>query len=162
MAVTADGKIAKDAKHFPDWTSREDKQIFYKMSMKAGVVIMGGRTFETFSRPLDGRLNVIITDENKYKPQAKVMIFYKKSPRFVKNTLTRIGYKKAILGGGAFINGFFLKAKAVDEIIVIVAPKIFGKGLSLTEGFDFDINLKLLKTYKINNDSVLLHYKIIY
>jgi riboflavin biosynthesis pyrimidine reductase len=73
-----------------------------------------------------------------------------------------MGYKKAILGGGAFINGLFLKDKLVDEIIIIIAPKFFGEGLSLSNGFDFNYDLKLLETYKINKDSVLLRYKILY
>ena len=29
MAVTADGKIARNSSHFPDWTSKEDKKVFF-------------------------------------------------------------------------------------------------------------------------------------
>lgn len=163
MATTVDGKIAKDAKHFPDWTSKEDKQFFAKESKKAGVVIMGGKTFDTFPRPLKERLNAIVTIDKGYENiKNSVKIYYKKSPKFVKNNLAKMGYKKAILGGGAFINGLFLKNKLVDEMIIIVAPKFFGEGLSLTSGVDFNYDLKLLDTYKINKDSVLLRYKILY
>lgn len=163
MAVTADGKIAKDSGHFPDWTSREDKKFFARESKKAGAVIMGGKTFDTFPAPLKDRLNAIVTIDKGYKDiPGKVKVYYKKSPKFIKKDLARLGYKRAILGGGAFINGLFLKNKLVDEMIIIVAPKFFGEGLCLTEGFDFDYNLKLLDTCKINNDSVLLHYKILY
>lgn len=163
MAVTADGKIAKDSKHFPNWTSKEDKIFFAKESKKSGVVIMGGKTFDTFPAPLKDRLNAIVTIDKGYKNiPGKVKIYYKKSPKFVKKDLEKMKYGKAILGGGAFINGLFLKDKLVDEMIVIIAPKLFGKGLGLIEGFDFDYNLKLLDTYKINKDSVLLRYKILY
>lgn len=31
MAMTVDGKIAKTADHFPDWTSKEDKKLFAKI-----------------------------------------------------------------------------------------------------------------------------------
>lgn len=163
MATTVDGKIAKTATHFPDWTSKEDKQFFAKESKKAGVVIMGGKTFDTFPRPLKERLNAVITVDKGYENiKDSVKIYYKKSPKFVKKDLEKMGYKKAILGGGAFINGLFLKNKLVDEIIIIVAPKFFGEGLSLSSGFDFNYGLKLLDTYKINKDSVLLKYKILY
>ena len=163
MAVTADGKIAKDSNHFPDWTSREDKQFFARESKKAGAVIVGGKTFDTFPAPLKDRLNVIVTADKGYKNiPDEVKIYYKKSPAFIKKDLAEMGFKKAILGGGAFINGLFLKNKAVDEIIIIIAPKLFGKGLSLVEYFDLDYNLKLLETYKINDDSVLLKYKVLY
>lgn len=163
MAVTVDGKIAKDSKHFPDWTSKEDKQFFARESKKAKVVILGGKTFDTFPAPLKDRLNAVVTIDKGYKSvPGKVRVYYKKSLKFVKQDLEKLGYKKAILGGGAFINGLFLKQKLVDEIIVIVAPKLFGKGLGLVEGFDFDYNLKLLDTYKINKNSVLLKYKVLY
>ncbi len=159
MAVTADGKIAKDSNHFPDWTSKEDKIFFAKESKKAGVVIFGGKTFDTFPAPLKDRLNVIVTIDKGYKNiPGKVKVYYKKSPKFIKNDLEKIGYKRIIL-----INGLFLKDKLVDEMIIIIAPKFFGKGLSLvSENFDFDFDLKLIETYKINKDSVLLHYKILY
>lgn len=163
MAVTVDGKIAKNSKHFPNWTSKEDKNFFAKESKKAGVIIMGGKTFDTFSKPLKERLNVVVTVDKGYKNiKGSVKVYYKKSPNFIKKDLEKMGYKKAILGGGAFINGLFLKNKLVDEIIIIIAPKFFGEGLSLTSGFDFDYNLKLLDVYKINDNSVLLKYKVLY
>lgn len=165
MAVTADGKIAKDAKHFPDWTAKEDKKFFKEASMKAGVAIFGGRTFNTFPAPLPNRLNVVVTAEKGYKNiPGKVKVYYKKSPKFIKKDLEKMGFKSAILGGGAFINGLFLKNKIVDEMIIIIAPKLFGQGMSLIEGkdFDFNYNLKLMDTYKINEDSILVKYKILY
>lgn len=163
MAVTADGKIAKSSNHFPDWTSKEDKKFFSKESKKAGVVIFGGKTFDTFPAPLKDRLNAVVTVDKGYKDiPGQVKVYYKKTPKFVKKDLEQSGYKKAVLGGGAFINALFLKDKLVDEIIIIIAPKLFGKGLGLTEGFDFDFNLKLSETYKINDDSVLLRYKVLY
>ncbi|MDD5589587.1 MAG: dihydrofolate reductase family protein [Candidatus Portnoybacteria bacterium] len=164
MATTVDGRIGKDSKHFPDWTSREDKKIFASESKKAGVVIMGGRTFDTFPAPLKERLNVVLTSDKERKEiPGQVKIYRKKSPKFIKEDLENKGFKKAILGGGAFVNGLFLKKKLVDEIIIIIAPKLFGKGLSLIDDrFDFDYKLKLLETNKINEDSVLLKYKILY
>jgi dihydrofolate reductase len=163
MAMTADGKIAKDSNHFPDWTSKEDKQFFAKESKKAGAVIFGGKTFDTFPGPLKDRLNVVVTVDEGYKSiPEKVKVYFKKSAKFVKKDLEKMGYKKVILGGGAFINGLFLKEKLVDGMIIIVAPKLFGKGLGLIEGFDFNYNLKLIETYKINKDSVLLRYKVLY
>lgn len=163
MAVTVDGKIAKNSSHFPDWTSREDKKFFALISKKAGAVIMGGKTFDTFPAPLKDRLNVVVTADKGYKNiPGQVKVYYKKSPRCIKKELEKAGYKKAILGGGSFINGLFLRSKVVEEMIIIVAPKLFGTGLGLIGDFDFDYNLKLLETYKINKDSVLLRYKILY
>ena len=63
MAMTADGKIAKNSDHFPDWTSKEDKKYFAAVTKERGVVIFGESTFKTFPRPLPGRLNVVFTLE---------------------------------------------------------------------------------------------------
>ena len=63
MAETLDGKIAKTSNHFPDWTSREDKKFFQRVSKEIGVMIMGDKTFATFPAPLPGRLHVVFTLE---------------------------------------------------------------------------------------------------
>lgn len=159
MAMTLDGKIAKNSDHFPDWTSREDKQLFQKISKEAGVVIMGDKTFATFPLPLKNRLNVVFT-LNESPKEIQDVKWVKGEPEKVLAELEKEGYKSAILGGGAFINGIFLGKNLIDEIIVTVEPKIFGEGLSLFRG-DFYVNLKLASCEKINDDSVVLRYKVI-
>jgi dihydrofolate reductase len=159
MAVTLDGKIAKSSDHFPDWTSREDKQLFQKISKEAGVVIMGEKTFATFPFPLKDRLNVVFTLEKNPK-EAPGVKWVTGDPEEVVKELEAMGHNSAILGGGAFINGLFLEKNLVDEIIVTIEPKIFGEGLGLFRG-DFNVNLKLTSCEKINDDSVVLKYKVI-
>ena len=61
MALTVDGKIGKDDAHFPDWTGSEDKKMFKAVTRRAGVVIMGSKTYDTIGKPLPGRKNVILT-----------------------------------------------------------------------------------------------------
>lgn len=158
--MTLDGKIAKTSDHFPDWTSREDKKRFAKISKEAGVVIMGDKTFATFSVPLKDRLNAVFTLEENPKPMEGVK-WVKGEPEAVLKELEEMGYKSAILGGGSFINGMFLQHKLIDEIHITVEPKIFGDGLSLFKG-DFDVNLKLIGVEKINEDSVVLKYRVLY
>ena len=160
MAMTLDGKIAKTSNHFPNWTSKEDKKMFAKVSKEAGVVIMGDKTFFTFPSPLKDRLNVVFTIEKNPKPMEGVK-WVKGEPENVLKDLESLGYKSAVLGGGSFINGMFLQHKLIDEIYITVEPKIFGDGLGLFKG-DFDVNLKLIETAKINDDSLVLKYKVLY
>lgn len=160
MAITADGKIAKHDKHFPDWTSQEDKKLFAKISKEHGVVMMGAKTFATFPAPLPGRLNVVFTLE-KSPPKVKGVKWVTGEPEPVLKELEDMGYKSALLGGGAYLNTLFLKKRLIDEIILTIAPKIFGDGLSLFNE-NFDINLKLLDIKKINENSITLKYKVIY
>jgi len=158
--MTLDGKIAKNSDHFPDWTSREDKKYFAKVSREAGVVIMGDKTFFTFPSPLRERLNVVFTlDEN--PKEIENVKWVKGEPENVLKELEEMGYSLAILGGGSFINGMFLKHKLIDEIHITVEPKIFGDGLGLFKG-DFDVNLRLIDCEKINEDSMVLKYKVLY
>ncbi len=160
MAITADGMIAKHADHFPDWTSQEDKKLFAKISRKHGVVIMGYKTFMTFPKPLKDRLNVVFTLE-KSPPKIQGVKWVTGEPEAVLVELEKMGYKSALLGGGATINAMFLEKKFINEIILTIEPKIFGQGLNLFNK-DLNVNLKLLDVKKINDDAVMLKYKVIY
>jgi dihydrofolate reductase len=159
MAMTMDGKIAKTSDHFPDWTSKEDKKYFAKISKEAGVVIMGDKTFFTFPMPLKDRLNVVFTLE-KNPPETEEVKWVSGEPEKVLEELKQMGHKSAILGGGAYVNGMFLKKNLIDEIIVTIEPKIFGEGLGLFKG-DFDADLELISSEKINANAVMLKYKVI-
>ncbi len=159
MAVTADGKIAKSSDHFPDWTSPEDKKMFAAVSKKHGVVIMGDKTFFTFPKPLTDRLNVVFTLE-KNPPQIPNVKWVTGDPEKVLAELEREGYKSAVLGGGSYVNSEFLKRDLVDEIWLTIEPKIFGNGLGVFSG-DFEVDLKLLNVEKINENAVVVKYKVL-
>lgn len=159
MAVTADGKIARSSDHFPDWTSPEDKKMFQAVSKEHGVVIMGEKTFKTFPKPLPDRLNVVFTLE-KNPPDTAGVKWVSGEPEKVLAELEKEGYKSAILGGGTYMNSQFLEQKLIDEIWLTLEPKIFGDGLGVFGG-DFEVDLKLISLEKINDDSVVVKYKVI-
>lgn len=161
MAATADGMIAKHDSHLPtDWTSREDKKFFADTSKEAGVVLMGDKTFFTMKNPLPGRLNVVFTLE-KNPPQREGVMWVSGEPEPVLKKLEIMGYKTAILGGGAFLNSLFLEKKLINEIILTIEPKIFGQGLSLFSK-DIDCRLKLSEIKKLNDDTYCVKYQVIY
>ncbi len=158
--MTADGKIGKNSHHFPDWTSLEDKKFFAQISQKHQVVIMGDKTFFTLPAPLPGRLNVVFTLEKNPKAKENVK-WVTGEPKNVLAELEKMGYKSAILGGGAYLNSLFLKQQLIDEMIITIEPKIFGQGLSLFAQA-FDINLKLKEIQKLNSNSFFVHYQLLY
>ena len=158
--MTVDGKIAKNSNHFPDWTSKEDKKMFAKISKKHKVVIMGEKTFDTFPAPLKDRFNVVFTLK-KNPPKIKGVKWVSGDIFAVLQELEKEGYKSALLGGGAYLNSSFLKKKLIDEMILTIEPKIFGQGLSLFQK-DFDVNLRLQAVKQINKNSIVLKYKIKY
>jgi dihydrofolate reductase len=160
MAVTLDGKIAKNENHFPDWTSREDKKFFEKISKESGVVIMGEKTFDTFPSPLKERLNVVFT-LNPDRPIVENVKWVTGEVRPVLEEIEKMGFKSAILGGGSYLNTLFLEQRLIDDLIITIEPRIFGAGLSLFSK-DFNINLKLIDTFKLNDDALAVKYKVIY
>ncbi len=165
MAMTIDGRIAKHADHNVDWTSKADKKLFVSETKKHGVMIMGSTTFKAIgSRALPNRLNYILTsDPEKFKDkeQAGLLEFAKGSPQKIVDNLTKKDFQSAILAGGAKTNSAFFEAGLVDEVMVTVEPKIFGQGMNITEGQDFDLNLELIESKEIGDGAVLLHYKVI-
>ncbi|MDP1845186.1 MAG: dihydrofolate reductase family protein [Candidatus Moranbacteria bacterium] len=159
MAMTADGKIAKNSDHFPDWTSKEDKKLFAKTSKEHGVVIMGDKTFFTFPKPLPDRLNVVFTLlEN--PPETENVKWVTGEPEKVLEELEKMGYKSAILGGGTYMNSQFLERKLIDEIWLTIEPKIFGDGLGVFGG-DFDIDLKMIDVSEINENTAVVKYEVL-
>lgn len=161
MAVTVDGMIARDHAHFPDWTCKADKQLFKRLTQASGVVIFGSKTYDTIGRPLPGRLNVVVTRHpERYSAQDDVM-FYSDSPEQLLHELSRKGYEEAILAGGATINNLFIKPQLVDELVLTISPKLFGKGITLFSEC-LDLNLELIGMQRLEADSVLLRYGILY
>ncbi len=160
MAITLDGKIGKDADHFPDWTGKEDKKLFVEMTKKAGVLIMGSKTFDTIGKPLPDRKNIIITRSKHRKSEWKNLEFTNKTPHEILEKLETENFTEVILAGGSQINSLFARANAINEIVVTICPKIFGSGIGLfTE--DIEMNLTLLGMKKISEDVLCLKYKVL-
>jgi len=159
MAITADGMIARDSAHFPDWTCRADKLMFKELTQAAGVVIFGSRTYDTIGKPLPGRLNVILTRHPERYSPADGLKFSSDPPERVLAELGRKGYEEAILEGGATISTLFVKSGLVDEILLTISPKIFGQGMTLfAEPLDLDLALNSVRQLETN--SVVLKYTV--
>jgi dihydrofolate reductase len=161
MAITLDGKIAKNANQLADWTSKADKKIFVAETKKAGVIVMGETTYNTIGRPLPGRLNIVLSPE----PQKKENIpdsleFIKAEPNEICAMLEKRGFETMILGGGAMVNGSFLKENLIDEIWLTIEPKIFGEGLPLFNTADVNLDLELLSVEKIADNILHVRYRI--
>ena len=161
MAMTADGIIGRTKSHFPDWTCSEDKRMFKEVSQKAGVVIMGSRTFDTIGKALPGRLNVVMTRRPQHYESAEGLLFWSDSPQALMDELADRGYKTAVLAGGATINSLFVRHRLIDEILLTIAPKLFGQGLSLfAEPLDLDLELKAVERLQVQ--TLLLTYQVTY
>jgi dihydrofolate reductase len=111
-AISKNNVIAKDGK-IP-WHSREELQQFKKNT--AGFpVIMGRKTWEAIGKPLEGRLNIVVTRKEDYTTSFhEVVIFYslQQALEFCKTTV----YNKVfIIGGGEIFTQILNDA---DEMII--------------------------------------------
>lgn len=159
MAVTADGLIARDSMQFVDWTGNADKKYFVHITKKAGVMLMGSKTFDTIGKVLPGRKNIVMTKDKTRISQDKDLVFTDQTPEEIIEELKVQGFTSATLIGGSIINTLFLNKNLIDEIHVTIVPRLFGQGLSLFNQ-PTDTLLELLDVVKINESHVLLKYRV--
>lgn len=161
MAITADGMIARNQAHFPDWTCPADKKMFKQRTQKAGVVIFGSRTFKTIGKPLGGRLNIVLTRHPQHFQSSENLLFTSDSPEHLLKDLSRRGFKEAVLAGGSIINNLFVKSRLIHEVVLTVAPQFFGQGVSLFSE-PCHVNLQLLEVQNLDSHFVVLRYGVRY
>jgi dihydrofolate reductase len=159
MAMTLDGKIAKDPTHFPDWTGSEDKRLFARISKRAGVVIMGSKTFDTLKKPLPGRKIVVMSRSRSRLSDDPSVVFSDRTPPQVVETLRKEGYEEAVLAGGAAVNTLFARENCIDEMVVTVSPLVFGEGMSLFSG-EVDLRVDLVDHERIGDGLLCLRYRV--
>jgi dihydrofolate reductase len=168
LLQSLDGIIARSPDDKLDWGSVADKKLYKQTSQDYGVQIIGSRTFEQMpSFAFKGRKTVVLTRTpdilvHNLKPALKEFDIdaLEPDPRKVVQHLESLGIEKALIGGGGLINSLFLKAGLVDEIIVTLAPRIFGAG-TLGFGKEFlDVNLELQSFETLGENELLLTYKV--
>jgi dihydrofolate reductase len=161
-AMTIDGKLARNSAHFVDWTSKEDKRIFSSTTRHGGVVILGNNTYKTLPAPLPGRLHIVLT----YNPTGKESVpgeveYTADTPERIVAGLEARGYTEAVLGGGSQANALFLQSNLVDEIWLTIEPIVFGLGVDLLHGIQFDLQATLIHMERLNESgAVHLRYRL--
>ncbi len=161
-AITIDGKIARGPHEAVDWSSREDKRMFMRVSQESGVLIMGRSTYETLEQPLPKRLHVVMTHDPALlasKPSEQVE-FTSDTPAEIVAKLGARGYETAILAGGAATYGSFIAAGMVDELWLTLEPLAFGGGISLLGDGALNLRLRLLHHELLNENSLHLRYAV--
>jgi dihydrofolate reductase len=155
-AISADGLIAKDSdEKSTAWTSKADKKFFSERTKKAGVVVMGRKTFDTIGKPLSERLNIVYSRQPSQPSQS--LRFTNKSPVGLIKELEKEGYEEVAICGGASIYTMFMKAGIVNKIYLTVESVMFGMGVRLFNQ-EIKAKLKLERVKKLSTKTVLLEY----
>lgn len=161
MAISLDGKITKNDND-TDWVSDSDIERMDKLMTKAGVMIMGRNTYESFGDDLPNDLakQVVFTGrEDLLNKKQENVVFTNDDPAQVLSQIEKEGYKTAMIAGGGLLNASLLKAGLIDEIRLIVKPLIIGKGKDLFEGVEMDDSFELESVEKLGGGVVELVYK---
>lgn len=156
-ALSADGFIAKNDKHPAFWTSKDDKKRFVDLTKKAGVVVMGSKTFSTLPRPLKERVNIVYSRSKRFEG-AETM---HQSPGELLKELESRGFKEVAICGGSEIYTMFMKAAVIDTLYLTIEPIVFGTGVKLFNE-DMLYHLKLVSSSQGETGSILLEYKVNY
>lgn len=160
MAQTLDGRIAKDANHFPDWTESADKKFFRAQTKASGVMIFGRTTFETLPGVLPGRLSVVMSrSAGEWEARQENLVFTSLCPQEILKKLESLGFENLIVAGGTTINSIFVQERLIDELIVTLSPTIFGSGMGLFAP-EIELELQLEKFEKIGENTLATWYSV--
>lgn len=154
-ALTADGYIAKHENHPVSWTSKDDKKIFVSLTKRAGVVIMGSRTYETIGHPLKDRKMIVYTRDKTYEGVETTQ----EDPEKLLEKLEKEGFEEVAICGGASIYTLFMNRGLIHKLYLTIEGILFGKGLNLFNE-ELDFKLSLVSSKQIGDNTVLLEYNI--
>lgn len=159
---TLNGLIARSTEKDYNFISDADWSLYMGELKKAGVFVMGRRTFEASKRtgafPYDC-LNVVMTSKKIANDWGDNVIFTSESPKSVLAMLQHKGFNQIILTGG-ILSATFMKEKLVDEIWVDIMPRVFTDGIPLFAGEAFDAELELIEIKRPHPNEVQLRYKV--
>lgn len=156
-AVSADGFIGKDPKEpSTAWTSLADKKHFSEITKRAGVIVMGAKTFATIGKALPLRRTIVYSNNSINAPGVEVTTL---PPAELVAKLEKEGVKELAICGGATIYSMFMKTGVVDSIYLTIEPVIFGSGIPLFRE-PTNTKLELISSDK-KDQSIFLEYKIL-
>lgn len=163
-AVTADGFIGRSSTERSfDWTSDADKQFYVSQIKKAGVVIMGSKTFATFNKYPKGLQFVIYTSqpENFTNPKPEVIKAWgtNQAPGEVLKRLEKENCSEVMICGGSSIYTMFMKAGLITRMLLTVEPHVFGKGVGLFSE-QIDRPLRLVSVTPLSDQSTVMEYRV--
>lgn len=171
--LSLDAKLTKGLDgNIYEWSSKEDYLHFRNTINLHNLIIMGSGTFNAvhnnpqsgFKPEKDRRRIVLTSNPKKYKSHVidGQLEFSNESPKQLIHRMARAGYTKAFLVSGGKLATSFFKEKLIDDLLITIEPRIFGKGEAFVQGEAMDISLKLLGIKQLNKTgTILLQYKVL-
>ncbi len=166
-AISIDGFIApadaENQRSF-NWTSQADKAFYVSHIKSADVIVMGAKTFMTFSRyPKHSRWMIYTSRPTEFinpKPDVIRAEGTGKDPQELLAQLQQQGVEKVAICGGASVYQQFIESNLVDTLYITVEPIVFGSGVKLFgDRTSIQSKWSLVKVEKLGEEgTVLLEY----
>lgn len=163
MAITVNGYIA-GTDDDTDWV--KDMDALKKTIKEFGIVVMGRRTYDECLKydvfPYPDALNVVLThDKTLLKQSSPSVIFSDALPAGILELAQKKGFEKVLVIGGGHINGSFIKAGLIDEVVLDIHPLIIADGIRLFESEFAYQKLELVSQKQINDQILQVTYKVL-
>lgn len=161
MAISINGFIAKTDDD-TSWISKDEWDSYSAATQRAGNLIVGHKTYDIltnqpeFSELKD--VKVVAVSHQDFKTLAPNH-FVAHSPKEALQMFE--GQKEVVVAGGGALDASFLSENLVDEIYIDIEPLVFGQGIPLFHGVDFERKLKLLGVKNLTEDEIQLHYQVL-
>lgn len=148
VVSTADGFIARHSGHNPaDWASAEEQDLFFAKVDAADWSVMGRGTHSTADRPERRRIvfstsapapewrrpRQLWLDPDGLAPAAFAGLVGDRHP-----------LRHGLILGGTPVHDWFLRHRAIDEVLLTVEPLRFGAGLPIFSGQQGDDPLAIM------------------
>ena len=157
VAITIDGKIAKNSHHFSNWTCKEDKDFLHTILDTCEAVLVGNSTYKMALKPLSKRSCIVLTRSFKSENQP-LLTYCNPAIESLKDIIKKNKYKKICVLGGTQIYSYCLEHNLIDELYLTIEPLTFGPGLPLFETKKTS-QWRLKSSKQLNKrGSILLHY----
>jgi dihydrofolate reductase len=164
-AIAVDGFIgrSKTDRSF-DWTSKEDKSFYIEKLKEAEAIVIGRRTFETFTRyPKNSHWSIYTSKIKEFKNPRPEIITAEATdlaPAELLEKLKAAGKEKILVCGGASVYSMFMKSGLVDKLYLTVEPVLFGSGVKLFGDDLGQIDLDLVETHQLSKQTIVLEYDV--
>ncbi|HVU71344.1 MAG TPA: dihydrofolate reductase family protein [Mycobacteriales bacterium] len=161
MALSLNGMAARENQS-EDFLSGRDWELFVEL-LRANEAVMWGRvTHELFIdqvRELLPQLPVaVLTRDQAFAVDGDTV--RAASPEQAVADLATRGATTALLAGGPQVNGAFMRAGLIDEVILAFEPVLVASGLPLLVGDAPDLRLDLVRVDDSRRPTLRLHYRV--
>ncbi len=125
-------------------------------------VVVGNNTFETAKTPLMKRNTIVFTSSAKDVEERHPHVwFINPSEIDIVEFCREHNFETVALLGGARTYGYFAGRNLIDDWYITIEPFLFGEGVPLTTGLEYELRrFKLVEIKQLNDaGAVLLHYQ---